>query len=142
MPHSDLENLCKKSAQMTKNIPNAVGHVYLKRNRTICHIERLPTPSKNAFVVFGGHNHTNYYHHDGCKLIWIESKTELVVVSPRGLLGTKDSTGTCRHHGKHNQPLGILKTPYTWQNLVYEWVCFSKFSQNSAKIERISEKSY
>ena len=42
-----------------------------------------------------------------------------------------------------NQPLGILMTPYEYetQNLVCEWVDFSKFSQIWLKFKKILEKS-
>ena len=51
-----------------------------------------------------------------------------------GVLSTKDPTGTCWKHGYQNQPLGIWMTPNNMQNLVFEWVDFSKFSLIWAKI--------
>ena len=39
-----------------------------------------------------------------------------------------------------NKPLGMWMTPYKMQNLVYEWLNFSKFSQIWAKIGSNSKK--
>ena len=60
-----------------------------------------------------------------------------------GLLSTKNPTGMCRQHlYVANQPLLVVyewpvikcMTCYKMQNLVYEWVDFSQFSQIWAKI--------
>ena len=63
---------------------------------------------------------------------WIQS-----LMWPWGVLSSEDPSGMCCQHGKQNQPLGMWMAFYETQNLIYEWVNFSKFLKNQAILLKI-----